>query len=832
MHWHTLTPEQQAALRLEEEDLEIRALDDGIKRFHNNNAAQPMSQWPACRVMIATAADLLATAVQEETVKIAEGRGLRGAKEWGHIFLYVEPRVLAIATLVAMLDYVSQKRMGSVPTIVPTSVIRPGVGERIMMETHFTILKREEPRLKKVMERKIKKWDRRTLRKAMTRIEQDCADRWPARMRNTVGHKLVGMAIEHCGMFVRRNLKMKGKNQWCIRLTDEAHAAIADMNGHLEILTPMYRPMVVPPSEWAMGVSGGYQMLSQYHQIVKRSDLSPEVSPVDHGPMVYSALNALQATPWRVNQPILDTMSTVWVAGGGCAKIPHRDDLEIAPRPLVGDDLEWRIAAEKVHRTNARMVGRRLAFMQCQGLATEYKDRVFYFPHQCDFRGRGYPIPQFLQPQGNDTARGLLTFGDAKPLTGRGLWWLKVQYAGCWGQDKGTSFAQRVEWTNEKLDWAIKNYCGDPLNWKPLWADAKKPWQALASFIEIINAYNSDDPETYECSLPVSVDGSNSGLQHFSAMLRDPVGAKAVNLTASEYPEDIYSDVATCVDRDIRHDRSDARNQVLEPAALLTQWFGQKTVDNMEQSSSGLDTTLLDLPGRWIDQGIDRDLCKRGTMTYCYGVTPQGLQEALIEDGFVDWADNQFSATRYLGKRIWSAIQECITSATEVMEWLKKCAMCANRSKVLLHWRTPSGFHVAHPYNEPKKERVQCLSGDVWFKVYDPDSPVSGYKQRNGLPPNFVHSMDASHLVMTVAAGIVAGIYHFMMIHDSFGCHACDVDQLRDILRQQFVKLYSEEILELFRVQVIEQTGHDPGPPPLQGTFDLNEVLRSEYMFS
>jgi DNA-directed RNA polymerase len=244
------------------------------------------------------------------------------------------------------------------------------------------------------------------------------------------------------------------------------------------------------------------------------------------------------------------------------------------------------------------------------------------------------------------------------------------------------------------------------------------------------------------------------------------------------------------------------------------------------------DTTDADLPAQWLAQGIDRKLCKRGTMTYCYGVTPQGLKDALVVDGFVDWAEKQYSATQYIGKKIWEGILECITGAADAMDWLRLCASCANKADVLLQWRTPSGFHVAHPYRDPQEVRIQCLSGDCRFKVYDPEAKVSKHKQRNSLPPNFVHSLDASHLIMTVAACYANDITHFMMIHDSFGTHACQVDLLRDILRAQFVQLYSIDVLASLREQVIEQTGYDPGPPPPRGDLDLEVVHDAKYIFA
>lgn len=44
--------------------------------------------------------------------------------------------------------------------------------------------------------------------------------------------------------------------------------------------------------------------------------------------------------------------------------------------------------------------------------------------------------------------------------------------------------------------------------------------------------------------LPVGMDGSCNGLQNFSAMLCDPIGAKATNLAAGAVPSDIYREVA------------------------------------------------------------------------------------------------------------------------------------------------------------------------------------------------------------------------------------------------------------------------------------------------
>ncbi len=57
----------------------------------------------------------------------------------------------------------------------------------------------------------------------------------------------------------------------------------------------------------------------------------------------------------------------------------------------------------------------------------------------------------------------------------------------------------------------------------------------------------SGDPHSYVCCLPVHQDGSCNGLQHYAALGRDAAGGAAVNLTPSDRPQDVYTDVLKLV---------------------------------------------------------------------------------------------------------------------------------------------------------------------------------------------------------------------------------------------------------------------------------------------
>jgi DNA-directed RNA polymerase len=76
----------------------------------------------------------------------------------------------------------------------------------------------------------------------------------------------------------------------------------------------------------------------------------------------------------------------------------------------------------------------------------------------------------------------------------------------------------------------------------------------------------------------------------------------------------------------------------------------------------------------------------------------------------------------------------------------------------------------------------------------------------------------------------------FAMIHDSFGVHACDVDLLHYIIRDEFIKLYGEDILTQTYQSTLLGLPGDKWPdvelPPEAGELDLEEVRKADFFFA
>lgn len=659
---------------------------------------------------------------------------------------------------------------------------------------------------------------------------------WDDKEQLQLGMKLLELAADATGLFeVTLYHKRRGKtvkSEQRFEITDKARSWLENQHERCELLDPLPQPMVVPPRPWTTPTDGGYLEPPIGNRLV-RSYTRPyldELKNLDIEP-IYRAVNLVQNTAWRINRRVLDVMDRIAQDGGGLAGFPLRDPEPLPVRPAEADkdpsvEADWKRTAAQVHARNARGVSKRTAVAQQLWVARKLLDYpAIYYPHDLDWRGRVYPVPQAgPHPQAGDTGRSLLEFSEGKPLGPSGARWLAIHVANVFGVDK-VSFDDRVAWV-ERHRAAIIDSAIDPLDGQRFWTTADKPWAALAACFEWAGYVEQGDK--FISHLPIAIDGSNSGLQHLTALLRDAEAAPHVNLVQADKPGDIYALVA-------------AKAQALADSSNDPQarpWQGGK---------------------------ITRGLVKRPCMTYVYSATAFGMTDQIVKEldelddlarakgapPHLPGADN-FDAARWLARQLFKLIEETVPAARDAMNWLKSTAKVMNKVDLPLWWTTPAGLPVLQRYPKARTKKTEVTFRGKRMQLSLADEPAHSFSDflegtggrylnsreaLDGIAPNFVHSLDAAHLMLTVIAASEKGITDIAVIHDSFGTHAAETDRLSRLLRETFVAMYASDPLAQFRTEVLGQVDDDKlrakvPQLPGKGGFDLREVLDATYMFA
>ena len=73
----------------------------------------------------------------------------------------------------------------------------------------------------------------------------------------------------------------------------------------------------------------------------------------------------------------------------------------------------------------------------------------------------------------------------------------------------------------------------------------------------------------------------------------------------------------------------------------------------------------------------------------------------------------------------------------------------------------------------------------------------------------------------------------FAAVHDSYWTHACDVDKMNKILREEFINLYEQPILENLSKDLKLRFPCTEFPAlPERGELDIKKVIDSKYFFA
>jgi DNA-directed RNA polymerase, mitochondrial len=401
--------------------LEADATQDGVRRYaesfkyHLATDTRPVN-------------DLLAIALRWVSVPMTHKQALyrKGAEKLPQ---YVVPMLslsgekLALITTGTMFNAITRSEFedGVAPAV---TAVAKEIGETCRAERlHDRFRKREIDLVEKLLSRNKNRNARKRAEDIVKKFNDD--DYWDKnRLSIHLGDKLLTIAagfarIDDKPIFQLKDVREKrGRSTITpkrIGLTKTAADWIDNHPAALAFLpSPFYLPMIVPPRPWTSLTDGGYLVTPlklmkrqgrQAQRLVEKADFST----------VFSAVNATQSTPYRVNKDVYRVMRAAWDAG----------------YPLFKLRTQGKGLKNRIQGLQKRMAFR---FSLCERFLDELH---IYFPHQLDHRGRAYPVPQLMNPQSDDAGRALLEFAEGKRLGERGAYWLAIHLANCyWKKEK------------------------------------------------------------------------------------------------------------------------------------------------------------------------------------------------------------------------------------------------------------------------------------------------------------------------------------------------------------------------------------------------------------
>jgi DNA-directed RNA polymerase len=339
--------------------------------------------------------------------------------------------------------------------------------------------------------------------------------------------------------------------------------------------------------------------------------------------------------------------------------------------------------------------------------------------------------------------------------------------------------------------------------------------------------------------------------------------APHVNLIPSEFPGDIYLHVAKHVWEhlqetydEIPHAEAEIYEEFIDNIIEL-----KKQIMAAEQRSDHRKNLVAELQQLkadntetlknssvvfWMrvnDNKYRRKIVKRSTMTISYGSTPYGMGTQVYDDARKHGLDLliylELSWAVFLGRLIYEDCKTSIAKPMRLLSVFTEAGIAAEAKGEFLSWHTPIvNFPVVQHYIEGEVKQIWVQYGPHEGMTrtssgYYPNTlqlrichteitkPSRG-KQSNGASPNAIHSLDATHLIMTVCKAN----FPVTTIHDSYGCLLGDMSDLFLIVRETFVELYSNDPLK----KLMEDIGGSLEKVEI-GDLNVAVILESEYAF-
>ena len=693
-----------------------------------------------------------------------------------------DPSILALITAKGVLDILGVRRIEHLTYQAATTHIGNLVYHQVMLDQFCS----KHPELFEQAKHHIhdhKGYSYKVQRyRAVMRRNDIEAMRWPTSVRHLVGGWLLDRLAESTGWVTTRTVFRGVSNSpTYITYQPEFLEAKAALLQQAEAYAGCMWPMLCEPNDWTEEYKGGY-LTNDLRKLTKliRTRIPTRCTLLQDSKAL-AMLNLLQKVPYRINDRVLELANFCMEHRITVGKFRAEEPTPPPPKPepwetaSEEDKLSYRRMRTEIEDQNSALAQKNYRTTEALYVANKYKGETFWIPWSFDFRGRVYPIPTSLSPQGTDFDKSLIYFEEEGEVN---EWWLAFQVATTYGLDKAP-MEERIEWVNKNHEFLIR-IATDPEGTISEWSKVEEPWCFIAAAIEFYQCVITKTKKT--SGLPCSVDATCSGLQHLSALALDKTAAEMVNVVPTDKPSDGYRIVA-------------------------------------EKAKEILPEHLHD--------HITRKVTKRTVMTTPYGVTENSARDYIRQE--LKGIELEKGELQKIVKAIYRyGVREVFNGPCRSMEFIQKVA--GERIKAgatSIEWMTPSGFPVHQEYRRNEAERINTkLLGQrvvtSLLKEWE-DRQIDLLKAKTAASPNLVHSLDAALLHLVFAEWNRP----FTVIHDCVLGRSCDMDDMGIAIRDKFIEIYSKPVLKNWSTEL----GVDFDESVMLNTLDINDVQESSYFF-
>jgi DNA-directed RNA polymerase len=360
--------------------LEIDAIHDGVIRYSQSREYQHATDSKPIRDLVGNSLKPLADAILREQLDLKTSQRQKLPK-YGTPLLSITHEKLALITLGSLLNAISRSEFdeGLAPGVTAVSF---EIGQRCRLERIYDRLRRRQVDVAYELRSRNRSRDARRRAEELAR-KLDDDDDWTKNFRSFhLGEKLIALAVGFAHFdgepifelkTIREGYAKRTKTTQRIAFTTAAGDWIGSHESTLSSFpSPVYLPMIVPPRPWTSLSGGGYlltplrllkrQATRRAQQLLENADLS----------VVFSAVNALQSTAYRINKETYRIMRSAWDAGDLFFGMKTHTFEHLPPR-LPDDADPKQIKERKQERADAFNLNNRI-----KGLK-----KVMAFPYRC-----------------------------------------------------------------------------------------------------------------------------------------------------------------------------------------------------------------------------------------------------------------------------------------------------------------------------------------------------------------------------------------------------------------------------------------------------------------